>query len=754
MANNKQNIESFLTCVDCQQYFGEKGRSPHVLPCLHTVCSNCLKRRIENQNVKCPDCNETFEARGNDISAFPIDSGRRHVVDCYRVQKKSAEFYCNQCHPNKVVAASRCKDCDEFLCKTCSDAHNRTKLTKRHVVLSLDMLKESPLEDFHNKLTCTVEGHEGQPFSHFCESRSCNKPICSLCLVQFHQRDDGHDVKYLNDVYVEKKRIVENNLLDIRHKKTKVDEAIDLLNDEVQNLYLKESSIEQDIEQAFTKCFDVLDERKAVLKQMLSDVSGRKKNALDLQLDELSTKKDSIDQAIKFSEDHLAYSNGAEFLIMKDQIISRTNALRDQQIDTTPHTTAEMAFELVNMEDEFREFGKVMGDIWATAAYVPKTRVQTFDISMGKEQVVLIISPHDSHNRPINESGIDIKVDILDSKGKRYQGIVVDHGKKFGSYKVYFTPVRSGEHRAYVTMLGLTLSKDGFGFMVNEDLTVKKADLRINLKSTSTKTARKSQPLTGKMSDRSPDIRVTSGMMSDTDADSNADRNSNVNEFPPYRAVGEIICPEFSFDLKSTYHQYELSEDYKTLINQKSRRPPSRDLSTAFQNYRGTIATKPLGKTNQHYFECSVHFFVKRQLRQDLIFEIGIARKSEVDMNYTLDNHALAWTFCARRCNICRTICLQCWNNGQRLFHTPATENSPPGTTHKTTYGFLLDTRNKQWIVVDAKSRKFIFRFRNVDVSRPLWPTFGVYNPDLVNVTLNLRSGQEITTVLEVPFDL
>jgi hypothetical protein len=346
------------------------------------------------------------------------------------------------------------------------------------------MLKESPLEDFHNKLTCTVEGHEGQPFSHFCDSRNCNKPICSLCVVQSHEKDEGHEVKHLNDVYIEKKRIVENNLLDIRHKKTKVDEAIDLLNDEVQNLYLKESAIEQDVDQAFAKCYDTIDDRKAVLKQMLSDISGKKKSDLESQLDELSAKKASLDQAINFSEDHLTYSNSAEFLIMKDQIISRTKSLKDQEIDTIPHTTAEMAFDSINMEEEFREFGKVMGDIWSTAALVPNTRVQTFDITMGKEQVPVIITPHDSQNRPINEGGIDIKVDIIDSKGKRYPGIVVDHGKKVGSYKVYFTPTRSGEHRAYATMLGQTISKEGYGFMVNEDQTVKKAELRLNLKST------------------------------------------------------------------------------------------------------------------------------------------------------------------------------------------------------------------------------------------------------------------------------
>ena len=34
--------------------------------------------------------------------------------------------------------------------------------------------------------------------------------------------------------------------------------------------------------------------------------------------------------------------------------------------------------------------------------------------------------------------------------------------------------------------------------------------------------------------------------ISDSDGESNADRNSNLNEFPPYRAVGEIICKFFN----------------------------------------------------------------------------------------------------------------------------------------------------------------------------------------------------------------
>jgi hypothetical protein len=76
---------------------------------------------------------------------------------------------------------------------------------------------------------------------------------------------------------------------------------------------VKESAIEQDVDQAFAKCYDTIDDRKAVLKQMLSDISGKKKSDLESQLDELSAKKASLDQAINFSEDHLTYSNSVLF---------------------------------------------------------------------------------------------------------------------------------------------------------------------------------------------------------------------------------------------------------------------------------------------------------------------------------------------------------------------------------------------------------------------------------------------------------
>lgn len=206
-------------------------------------------------------------------------------------------------------------------------------------------------------------------------------------------------------------------------------------------------------------------------------------------------------------------------------------------------------------------------------------------------------------------------------------------------------------------------------------------------------------------------------------------------------------------DLARLHVQNDITEDGRTLKNQKGRKSSGRNVAAAFKTYRGTIATRPLGKVGQYYFEVQVYIFIKRMLRQDLIFEVGISRKPEIDKNYTVDCHPHAWVVCARRCPICRTVCLQAWHDGQRLYHRRIATAAAPGTTVNATYGFLLDARNKQWLIMDAVNRKYLYRFRNVDVSKSLWPVFGAYNPDLVNVTLTLQEGKDTAYALEPPFN-
>lgn len=218
-------------------------------------------------------------------------------------------------------------------------------------------------------------------------------------------------------------------------------------------------------------------------------------------------------------------------------------------------------------------------------------------------------------------------------------------------------------------------------------------------------------------------------------------------------AIFCLSVPDFSFDRRRCYIQNSVSKDKLQLTNEKPRHLLPRIANRNFKTYRGTIGTKPLGEKGQQYFEVQIHFFIKRQMRQELVFEIGVSSKSCVDNHYTIDCHPDSWVFCGRRCAICDSICLQAWHDSSKLYHTSLTAQRSPGTTFRAIYGFLLDTEEKQLYIIDAKSKRCMFRFRNVDTSKPLWPTFGIYNPDMVSVTMTLRSGNSITSEPDIRTD-
>ena len=77
-----------------------------------------------------------------------------------------------------------------------------------------------------------------------------------------------------------------------------------------------------------------------------------------------------------------------------------------------------------------------------------------------------------------------------------------------------------------------------------------------------------------------------------------------------------------------------VTSDSRTLKNVRGR---TANIGTALKNYRGAIATKPFSKTGRFYFEAVVYFFIKRQLRNDLIFEVNI---NFAECSYKLSNRA------------------------------------------------------------------------------------------------------------------
>jgi len=67
-------MESIKSCSVCFLSYDAKEHAPRVLPCGHTICSNCLQNLLNNPNFrKCPFDTLAFPNSQNSLTSFPIN---------------------------------------------------------------------------------------------------------------------------------------------------------------------------------------------------------------------------------------------------------------------------------------------------------------------------------------------------------------------------------------------------------------------------------------------------------------------------------------------------------------------------------------------------------------------------------------------------------------------------------------------------------------------------------------------------------
>lgn len=198
----------------------------------------------------------------------------------------------------------------------------------------------------------------------------------------------------------------------------------------------------------------------------------------------------------------------------------------------------------------------------------------------------------------------------------------------------------------------------------------------------------------------------------------------------------------------------EIKEDGKTLTTKANKGNTTRrsvGQQGRFVIFRGAKATRPFQKTGWYYFEVGIVYKVLKLIRQEYVFEVGLSKLDSIDRHTSVDCYPYSWCVSARGCHVCGKVCLQSWHNGQLLSHSAISSRtkSPPGAFVRLYYGFLFDAERRHWIVVDIKNRKVVFIFKNLVVSDSLWPVFAVYNPDVVQTAMTLKTGGVIDVVAE-----
>ena len=170
------SVKSFdlYTCKVCLENMLDKN--PRSLSCLHTFCTDCLKKVIKGGAILCPTCRKSTTVPGNDINNLVVNFMLQEFAGHLEELHSSRALICQLCLAECAVL--KCQECVQLLCEDCSLKHNKVKTFKDHKLFKL------------------CPKHAEGMITHLC--MKCVQPSCSKCVMMEHL-DHEADIEMFDD---------------------------------------------------------------------------------------------------------------------------------------------------------------------------------------------------------------------------------------------------------------------------------------------------------------------------------------------------------------------------------------------------------------------------------------------------------------------------------------------------------------------------------------------------------------------------
>ena len=283
MKESKRKPKSQLHCAICNNYF----ENPKLLLCLHTFCLACLKKGMKThyKYIFCHICRRKLK-----IPKGGIEKLTDNVVAASLIKDMSEkEQSCMICllHNEVKACTGMCVDCGDTMCDDCCQKHTFSRLTAKHVVITLEQMENGqytkPLQK-DEILSC--QKHLDKTVEYFCTV--CCEGVCKVCAQSGH-RSHKCDLlagkkKLLKEKFDLFKQECESKLID------DTEESKHLISEhkkkELEKLKNAKDALIEIIEQKYAKCAENLqleynikerkycEHKKARLKYLCSEVEN------------------------------------------------------------------------------------------------------------------------------------------------------------------------------------------------------------------------------------------------------------------------------------------------------------------------------------------------------------------------------------------------------------------------------------------------------------------------------------------------
>ena len=386
----------------------------------------------------------------NAVSALPSNFFVNNLLATMALtnDKPTAKtIVCDSCD-SEDAAQSRCNDCGIFLCQYCTDFHKRSRSMKHHKLLTMNELKSNPgPQSIAEKIRCPK--HKDEIIKLFC--KTCQTTICRDCTIVDHQ---GHKYGFVEEVAAEEKEKINVNLHEVKQRKDRVVEGIELLKRFLENLEGRKMSTVAEVTQHFQELLKATESRKNEIVEKATALTNAKQKQIQAQVEVLEVALASCNSSIEFTERAFKSGNDVQILSMEKYILQSLEQLKTVKDQTKPSVSEDMVFVISTSVEETKE--KLLNECDVEVAVVNPENCQAAFNSKEKmfhaENLYSVtIICQDKESRRLKYGGQDVKPSFT---GMEVRDVAVTDNKD-GSFTVKFCPCKGGMLKFEVSINGM-----------------------------------------------------------------------------------------------------------------------------------------------------------------------------------------------------------------------------------------------------------------------------------------------------------
>ena len=279
------SVKSFdlYTCKVCLENMLDKN--PRSLLCLHTFCTDCLKKVMKGGAILCPTCRKSTTVPDKDINNLVVNFMLQEVKAHLDEVHSSKALFCQLCLSESAVL--KCQECIELLCEDCSLKHSKVKTFKDHKLFKL------------------CPKHKESMITHLC--MKCVQPSCSKCVMTEHL-DHEADIEIFDEGMKIIKQTISQYEIDIEVKAQTIGKWKDEDNEKLENVERIIVNVEDIREYHLQKVKEAEDVLGILNNDKLKGKEQQKK--YKVKMNEFKTLKNALKRSQDVNNDMLASFKG------------------------------------------------------------------------------------------------------------------------------------------------------------------------------------------------------------------------------------------------------------------------------------------------------------------------------------------------------------------------------------------------------------------------------------------------------------